>query len=174
MNKYFIMMASAMLATASLTAHSADGTIHFTGSISDEACTIDAASQDMTVDLGTISQSTLDGAAGQKASPTSFQISLSNCPATFTSAALKFDGTTDSTDSSLLALDSEAGVATGVAVELSDASGSPIAMQGASMDYPITTGTTNNLEFSARYVSTAPTVVAGTANATTEFTVSYK
>ncbi|WP_320728083.1 fimbrial protein [Enterobacter sp. 118C5] len=174
MKKYLLTIAASIAAVTTINAYSADGTIHFTGSISDEACTVDAASQNMTVDLGKISQSTLNGSAGLRAAPTSFVLSLSNCPATLTAANVKFDGTSDSTDSSLLALDSDAGVASGVAVELSDASGNPLDLKTSSMDYPITTGVTNNLQFTARYISTGSTVVAGTANATTEFTMSYK
>ena len=53
-----------------------DGTIHFTGSITDQTCTVDSGSQNLNVDLGNVGQTALNGAAGMKASPTRFTLNL--------------------------------------------------------------------------------------------------
>ena len=46
------------------TAQAADGTIYFTGSITDQTCAVDSGSQSMNVDLGKVSVTTLNGSAG--------------------------------------------------------------------------------------------------------------
>lgn len=158
-------------------ANAADGTIHFTGAIIADACTVDADSQDMTVNLGSVS-STAFGAAGDKASPTRFTINLGSCPTTLTSASVKFDGVADSANNDLLQLDASADPtddASGVGIEISDNTGTAIPLFTASKEYPID-ATTNSasMDFTARYVATAATVNAGAANATSQFTVNYQ
>lgn len=103
-----------------------DGTIHFTGSITDQTCTVDSGSQNLNVDLGNVGQTALNGAAGMKASPTRFTLNLSGCPDTVTGANVKFDGTSDGVNQNLLALDSGTGIATGVGIEIADKNGAVI------------------------------------------------
>lgn len=154
-------------------AQASDGTIHFTGSISDQTCAVDSGSQNLPVDLGKVSQTALNGGAGTKAAPTRFTLSLSACPDTVTSASVKFDGNTDDTNQNLLALDGGTGVASGVGIEIADINDTPIPVHSASADYPLLAGN-NSLNFVARYVSTSATVATGTANATSQFTINYK
>lgn len=158
-------------------ANAADGTIHFTGAIIADACTVDADSQDMTVNLGTVA-STSFSAAGDKSSPTRFNINLVSCPTSLTSASVKFDGTADSANNQLLQLDASADPTTdasGVGIEIADDTGTPIPLYTASKEYPID-ATTNaaSMTFVARYVSTAASVNAGAANGTSQFTVNYQ
>jgi len=94
--------------------HAADGTINFTGNITSAACTVDTASNNLTVALGNVSSSAFT-ATGSTASPTAFAINLTNCPATVKSANTKFDGPTNSANPSLIAL-SSGQTATGVGV----------------------------------------------------------
>lgn len=150
-----------------------DGTIHFTGSITDQTCKVDTGSQNLNVDLGKVAKTALNGAAGMKAAPTRFTLSLSDCPETVTGANVKFDGATDGVDQSLLALDSGTGIATGVGIQIADKNGSPIPLHTASTDYTLAEGT-NSLDFVARYVSTGTAVTTGPANGTSEFTINYK
>lgn len=89
------MMLSACFLLVAGNALAADGTIHFTGSITDQTCTVDTGSQNLPVDLGNVAQTALNGAAGMKAAPTRFTLSLSDCPDTVTGANVKFDGTSD-------------------------------------------------------------------------------
>ncbi|EAT6372294.1 type 1 fimbrial protein [Salmonella enterica] len=150
-----------------------DGTIHFTGSITDQACNIDTGSQDMDVDLGNVSKSAINGSVGIKAAPTKFSLKLTSCPSTISGATVKFDGTADNDNQDLLMLDNEAGVATGVGIEIADKNGSTIPLHTASMNYPLVEGE-NSLDFIARYVSTKSSVTTGPANGTSQFTINYK
>ena len=86
-------------------ASAADGQINFTGTILDSACTIDTNTANQTVNLGKIPKSSFN-AAGAVAAATRFSIVLNNCPAAVTSASVKFDGTADSSDTNILALNS--------------------------------------------------------------------
>ena len=166
-------MLSACLLLVAAGAVAADGTIHFTGSITDQTCTVDSSSQNMNVDLGNVAQTALNGAAGMKASPTRFTLSLSDCPDTVTGANVKFDGTSDGVNQNLLALDSGTGIATGVGIEIADKNGTASPLHSASADYTLAEGT-NSLDFVARYVSTGTAVTTGTANGTSQFTINYK
>lgn len=150
-----------------------DGVIRFNGSITDQACSIDSGSQALNVDMGNVSQAALNGSAGLKASPTHFTINLENCPSTVSGANIKFDGTPDPANPSLLAIDTETGSASGVGIEIADKNGIPIALHTASSNYPLVTGS-NSLELIARYVSTSSSVKTGPANALSQFTIVYK
>ncbi|HDN7459998.1 TPA: fimbrial protein [Salmonella enterica subsp. enterica serovar Eastbourne] len=157
----------------STTAGAADGTIHFTGTITDQTCTVDSSSANLTVPLGNIARTALNGAAGMKAAPTRFTLTLTNCPETVKGASVKFDGLSDSTNPDLLALDSGDGVASGVGIEIADKSGTPVPLHTASPQYALSSGS-NNLVFVARYVSTGTAVTTGRANGTSQFTIDYK
>lgn len=170
-----ITLCACFMATAGIAsyAQASDGTIHFTGSISDQTCTVDSSSQNLTVDLGKVSQTAFSGGVGVKAAPTRFTLSLSACPDTVTGASVKFDGDTDNANQNLLALDSGTGVASGVGIEIADINDAPIPLHSASANYPLGKGD-NALNFVARYVSTSATVGTGTANGTSQFTINYK
>lgn len=162
-----------LLLLASFGAGAADGTIKFSGSIADQTCSVDSTSQSQLVELGKVAKSALNGAVGQKTAPTRFTLMIKSCPETITGATFKFDGVGDDKYPDLLTLDSGSGVATGVAVEIADRTGTPIPLHVASKQYPLVAGS-NSLDFVARYVSTATAVTVGTANATTQFTIIYK
>lgn len=166
-------MLSACFLLVAGSAVAADGTIHFTGSITDQTCTVDSGSQNLNVDLGNVAQTALDGTAGMKAAPTRFTLSLSDCPDTANGANVKFDGTSDGVNQNLLALDSGAGIASGVGIEIADKNGTSIPLHTASTDYTLGPGS-NTLDFIARYVSTGTAVTTGTANGTSQFTINYK
>lgn len=151
----------------------ADGTIHFTGSVSDQTCVVESNSQNITVDLGKVSQSSLDGSKGKRVAPTQFTINVDSCPDTITGASIKFDGTPNSDDTTLLALDGDTGVATGVGIQISDKNGTVIPLHNASPNYTLASGA-NSFDFVARYVASNDKVTIGTANATSEFTIVYK
>lgn len=165
------LMLAAGFCTA--TANAADGTINFTGTITDQTCTVDSGSQNLNVPLGNVAQAALNGAAGMKAAPTRFTLALTNCPGTVTGANVKFDGISDSVNQNLLALDTGTGVASGVGIEIADKSGTAIPLHTASPDYALAAGN-NALSFVARYVSTGSAVTTGKANGTSQFTINYK
>jgi type 1 fimbria pilin len=155
----------------------ADGTINFTGEITDQICSVSANSQNMIVPLGKVSKSVFGTTAGAKSTPAHFKIDLLNCPAGSNGAHVTFQGTANSVNSKLLRINNagEVGVlaATGVGVELSDSTGTPFALGSESPRYPLGEGD-NSLKFQAAYVSTGTAVTVGPANATAQFTVSYK
>lgn len=173
MKKTMLSALAMVAACAAGSALASDGTIHFTGNITDQTCKVDTGSQNLPVNLGSVAQSALNGSKGMRAAPTKFTISVSECPETVTSANVKFDGTSDTDDQSLLALDSGTGIATGVGIQIADKNGATIPLHSASPDYALAEGA-NTLDFVARYVSTGPAVSTGTANGTSEFTIIYK
>lgn len=151
----------------------ADGQVNFTGKILDSACEIiNNTSNPIDVNLGQIAKTSFTG-AGSKASATKFTIVMQNCPDTVTNASVKFDGTSTNGDSNILALTQESGVATGVGIEISDASQNMLALGKQSESYPLTAGATNNLEFVARYIATSDAITAGSANSVATFTINY-
>ncbi|MDZ4034389.1 fimbrial protein [Kluyvera ascorbata] len=173
MKKTMLSACFMVMASVAGNVQAADGTIKFTGSITDQTCTVDSVSQNLNVDLGNVAQTALDGAPGMKASPARFTLNLTGCPDTVTGANVKFDGTSDGTNQNLLALDSGTGIATGVGIEIADKNGTAIPLHSASADYSLTEGA-NMLDFVARYVSTGTAVTTGTANGTSQFTINYK
>ncbi|MGZ7458353.1 fimbrial protein [Pseudomonas sp. Ma2-10] len=172
MNKKLMIAALLTGSTFAGMANAADGTLNFTGAVTDAACTITPASANQTVTLGTISSSALP-AAGDSAAPTAFDIVLTACPATATSATVKFDGPTDADNSSLLALTTVAGVATGVGIGFYEEDAStPIPVSAESSSKALSTTLDTTFRYIAKYVATGP-VVAGTANAVSDFTIIY-
>lgn len=168
------LIAVALLVGSAFTgvANAADGTINFTGNVTADACTITPGSATQTVPLGTVS-TTAFPAAGDSAAPTKFDVVLTSCPAAATSATVKFDGPANADDSTLLALTTVTGMATGVGVGLyEEDSSTPIPVGGESSSKTLSTTAATTFSFVAKYVSTG-TVAAGTANAVSDFTVVY-
>jgi P pilus assembly protein, pilin FimA len=170
------IMTAAIVGGMAFTASAADGTINFTGTILDSACTVDTTSASQTVNLGQVSR-TAFAAAGDTASPTRFNIVLNNCPETVTSAAVRFDGIPDSADMNILALGSDQ-TATGVGVALFESDGvTPVPLATESQQVTLNTGTGENsnvLTYVASYKATQAAVGAGSANATSDFTITYQ
>ncbi|KFC81320.1 fimbrial protein [Buttiauxella agrestis] len=168
------LLAAAIAATslmAAASAFAADGTVNFTGEILDTACTVDiGANNTMTVDLGRVSRTSLTDAS-PRSSATKFILKLKDCPANLVTARFKFDGAGYPGDDSVLKLNDEPGVATGVAIELADIAAT-LPLFTASTAYTLTAGV-NELPFYARYLKKAATVTAGPANSTATFTVNY-
>ena len=92
---------------------------------------------------------------GARTAATQFNIVLKNCPVTVTNAKVRFDGTPDATNSSLLAIDSSAaGAATGVAINLMSADKADLPLHGSnSYSYVLSSTADNNLSFYAQYIS---------------------
>ena len=153
------------------TANAADGTINFTGEIIDAACMVSTTSASQTVTLGQVSSSAL-AVVDSTAASTAFKIDLTACPASVTTASVKFDGTAYQGDNSVLALDSGS-VASGVGIQIRNADGSVLPLYTASSSIPLAQGTTNTLNFNAAYIAKAVPVTAGTANAVATFSVIY-
>lgn len=168
-----LALLSVICGAAISTANAADGTINFTGEIIDAACTVSPATANQTVNLGQVSASAFS-TVGSTAAPTAFQIDLTSCPASVTTASVKFDGTPYATgDNITLGLSPVPGAATGVGVRIRSATNLVIPLYTATTPVALTQGNTNTLNFNAAYVSRASTVTAGPANAVATFSVIY-
>ncbi len=88
---------------ASAGTQSTGGQIEFSGSITDTSCNIDSTSANQIVDLGKWASSYFTG-AGSETTKTAFHIKVKDCPATVTKVSVLFDGTRDSNNSNLLAV----------------------------------------------------------------------
>lgn len=166
-----VMLAGSMLASSGVV-QAADGTIKFTGNITDTACVVDSSGSDQTVSLGTI-PATSFSAAGDTASAQKFNITLSGCPNG--TVAVTFGGASDPANADLLKLDSGM-TATGVAVRINNADdNSQILINDTRSAKRVTVAADGSavLNFTGQYQSTAIPVTAGTADATSQFTVLY-
>jgi major type 1 subunit fimbrin (pilin) len=151
-----------------------EGQINFTGEIIDSACqVVNGLSNPLNVQLGKVSKTVFTG-AGSTSTLTKFDIQLTNCPDTVTSAAINFGGTPDANNNATLALTPDSDAATGVAIQLVDASEQPVSLYTPSQQYQLASGTAvNDLEFGARYIQTGAAITAGPANSVSTFTVIY-
>lgn len=152
--------------------YAADGKIEFQGNILEDACTVDPGMAGKTVTLGDVHKAAFNG-VGSTAAPTRFTIELKDCPDTVTSAAVKFDGSVDTANPDALAL-TAASTATNVAVAIYESDSSTlIPIATASRSFALEENQTNTVQFIAKYIATNTGVTAGTANATTDFTIVY-
>lgn len=160
---------------ASTGTQSTGGQIEFSGSITDTSCDIDSNSASQVIDLGKWASNFFTG-AGSETTKTAFHIKVKDCPASVTKVAVLFDGTRDSNNSNLLAVN---GGAQGVAIKLyEDDRATPINLGTVSRDQTVLVGAggastgTADLEFFADYISTSA-VSAGAANGTANFNMVY-
>lgn len=170
------LAAVAVTGLLSQSAFAADGTVNFIGEIVDAPCSIAPQSQNLTVPLGKVSRTTLDGAAGKVSAPAKFTIDLLGCGATATGATVTFAAPADATNANLLRVgvgEVDGSFATGVGIQVADSSGKQIPVGQASGNYTLAQGD-NALSFQANYMSTGPAVTVGRGNAMAQFTVAYK
>ncbi|MTC69588.1 fimbrial protein [Providencia sp. wls1914] len=171
------LLASLIAASSIFAVNSAlaeDGTIDFTGEITDQACELAAGSDALKVNLGKVSKKALPS-AGSTAAATKFTIKLINCPTTVTSASVKFDATSYPGDDSVIELKDagQSGVATGVGIQITDDVNTVVPLFTASKAYPLKDGVENNLDFKARYIAQTDNVGVGLANGNATFTINY-
>ncbi|MBL5945896.1 type 1 fimbrial protein [Enterobacter asburiae] len=167
-----VMMAGSVMAMVNA-AHAADGTVKFVGNIIDQACTVDTSSANQTVQLGDVAASSFGNASGVQSSGQKFNIVLTACPAG--TVAVGFAGTADPADSTLLRLDAGQ-TATGVGVRINNNDGTQVLMNDTASPARVTVpagGGDVTLSYVGQYQSTSASVTAGTANATSQFTVLY-
>ncbi|RQN05301.1 type 1 fimbrial major subunit FimA [Pantoea ananatis] len=152
------------------------GQVHFIGTVVNAACAVDANSTNQTVNLGQVRTARL-ATAGSKGTAVGFNIQLDDCDTTVAStAAIAFKGTAvNAANPSVLALQSSAaGGATNVGVQIVDAKGSVVALDGVTYSAASTLSNgTNVIPFQAYYYATGA-ATAGSANADTNFYVQYQ
>ena len=169
-----LALISAILSLSALQAtYAADGVINFNGTITGTACVVDPSAISQPVELGTVSTAAFSGGSGATAAAKRFNIVLKSCPASVTSASVRFDGTTNTTNPSILALTTgQTATNVGVAIyEQDSATLIPVGTSSASV--ALQEDIDNTLTYFAKYMATG-TVGAGTANASTSFTVTYQ
>lgn len=171
-----ILGALISLLLSCLTAH-ADGqlggiNIRLSGTVVALGCTVDPGDVDKPVYLGEWTTRQLKK-AGQTTSPVPFTIHLTGCTAS--GVTTTFTGTKDKVNPELLSLKSDGDdYATGIAVQIMDASGQRISI-GNTAPRGVVDGNGNaTLNFRANYVATGNDGVRpGTADADAEFMLSY-
>lgn len=93
------MVSAAVFVSAALGSQAAsavDGTLNFTGTVKSSACTLE--SKDLTVSIEKVAAATLNALAPGETSPGAskpFSLVFTNCPASITSANVKFKGSSN-------------------------------------------------------------------------------
>ncbi|MGM8653107.1 fimbrial protein [Enterobacter hormaechei subsp. xiangfangensis] len=159
----------------STTAMAIDGTIKFTGDIVDTPCVVAQKSQNQTINLGQVKQSSLNGTVGLTSAGTQFQIVLEDCkldPTTPEKAYITFTGI--SSQPNVLDVAMQQGGATGVGIQITDAKGNAIPINTQHTNASDLVDGQNVLDFKAAYISTAAAVTTGHADGQADFQFQYK
>ncbi|ELY2854899.1 fimbrial protein [Cronobacter dublinensis] len=174
--KLCLMMLAGALAMNAASALAADGTIKFTGKITDQACEIDDDDKVLDVDMGVYSVKQFNATVGVKTPPIPVKIKLKNCPVVEEGENPHFSiyltGDADPVNKDYLKVAD--GGATGVAIVITDDEGTLIPMNQFSARKFEITDATMDLNLIAYYESTATTIGAGAANGTTDITFDYR
>ena len=148
------------------------GTIHFTGNVTNGACSVNEKSDGQTVQLG--SMQSKDVVKGQPGKFSAFDIVLDDCSIdTYTNAAFIFSGQPDLTDSSVLANNYGTGGATGVGVQVKDIDGKVVVLGATGANMKLIEGT-NVAKFSAALYGTGDAVSSGYVESVATFKVHYE
>ena len=149
-----------------------EGLVQFLGALTDTSCAVAGEDYNQIVALGEIPAAVFN-AAGDKSSPVTFYIHLTDCPTTVSGIQTKFDGKSDSDNTDLLALDSGSD-ATGLGIGIEEADGTPVPLHTASKNVVVDNNThAVTLQYQARYVATVASVGSGTANSVSQFSLNY-
>jgi len=168
------VFAGALVLLTSGAALAVDGTVHFTGQIVDAPCVVAIGSQDQDVNLGQV-KTLVFSAAGDKSPAQPFQINLENCVigSTFTKANVSFSGIGDTDNAALLAIDNQAGAASGVGIGIYDNTNTLVDLNTGSSETTLRTGQTV-LYYTAAYVQAGATAVTpGYGDSSVDFNITY-
>lgn len=98
MKKLILASVMTVSAVTAFSASAVDGNIQFTGTIIDTGCDINVAPTHNasntsvgSIDLKSVAKSAMGATIGQIANKTAFALTLTNCPASMTSASANFD-----------------------------------------------------------------------------------
>ncbi len=151
-----------------------DGKVNFEGQLVTEACqVVNDINNPAEVFLGKVAKASLPR-VGATAAAVKFTLGLKDCPPTVSTATVAFSGTAEGGDNTVLALTQETDVATGVGIQISDASQAVLPLGSQSQAYPLVANVLNNLNFVARYIATSDNVTVGPANSVATFDISYQ
>lgn len=181
MNRKALALAVLVSATGVQFANAADGTINFNGELRNQTCTIAVdgvrTPAVATVTLPTISTGLLT-TAGQVEGQTGFNIQLSNCVGTATTAAAFFNSgaTVDPVSGNLLNM---TGTASNVQLQLVDQQGGAVIQAGNTNQKTKTTRNTidatgaANMPYTVQYFATG-TTTPGTVVSSVTYNVDYQ
>lgn len=163
-------------------AGAADGTITFTGTVTDAPCVVDTSSANQIVPLGQIKTSAVTGTDGADLKhSTPFNIVLKNCAATLSDGKTAWDKMsvmfTDNADASNVTKVLEnTGTASGISIGLKDMKDADITLGTVSADIAMVKGASvQTLPFKAHFVKVGTTAgTVGTVEAKADFLVEYK
>ncbi|CRY54265.1 MULTISPECIES: type 1 fimbrial adaptor subunit FimF [Yersinia] len=170
--KVYILCLLALFSTK--VTQAADSTISISGYVKDNACSVAPGSQSFVVDLLSNAAKQLHR-VGATTPMIPFSIVLDNCSAIAVKTG--FTGGADSDNLSLLKIDSGAGAAAGMGIQILDNNGNAIALNETSSGLnwsSITAGQSNTLYFYARLMATGTPVTAGQVSATANFTLEFQ
>ncbi len=174
-----VLISGAMSASALAADSAGSGSVTFTGSIIEAACSIAPDSVDQTVELGAVASSQL--ADNGKSAPQTFDIELQNCDMEFVTEAgtpvktvsATFTGgiSANDTTSTQLAI---VGSAAGAGVVITGSNGVPVKLDGSVSTAPVAIQNGKNVLQYAAYLQGNATVVPGDFTALTNYTLSYE
>ncbi|AIZ34973.1 type 1 fimbrial protein [Pseudomonas parafulva] len=146
---------------ASAVSFADSGQIVFTGSVTDNACTINTNDMTKSVTLDPVRIADFANQVGAKAKPKTFSLTLENCSlATRNNVQIKFSGQPDQVDNTLLGLTGDNQVK-GIAIQIDDArTGNKVPLNVATEDYEMRPQS-NTFDFVASYVRTTLDVTTG-------------
>lgn len=157
--------------------YAADSTITVSGNVQDNTCVLSTASANQTVNLLNYSTKQFSE-KGTTTTLVPFSLIFSACGSSATAVRIGFTGVADSTDSTLLKIDSgDSTDASGIAVKLYDSNKNQIPLnqtQSSLAWNSITGGQQNTLNFYASMISTASSVTAGTVTASATITLEFQ
>jgi len=171
---------SALLAGAACGAQAEDGTITFTGVIEDGTCAIATDSQTIDVDFGTIGQNAASEPNNNSINKT-FEINLTDCPASLSAANVSWSGQTSSSIANALKAysdeyevlgigwiiaEGDQGASSTELVNMVDLTGTPGAAQ------PLTVGN-NTLYYTAGILIKSPPAIPGNLTGEASYSVTY-
>lgn len=175
MNKIILGMSLALgmvsMGHAATTLAKGNGSVTFTGSVIDAACSIEPESVDQTVNLGMVSKVALKDKGSSV--PQNFEIQLSNCDleGAKKTVSATFTGTSGATTGML----GMTGTAKGASIALTDGAGKLIKLGEATTTQALQTGT-NSLQFSAYLQGDGASdgIIPGDFKSVANFTLTYQ
>ncbi|WP_455817227.1 type 1 fimbrial adaptor subunit FimF [Pseudomonas cerasi] len=176
MRKYLSILSALPLVLILGYAHAVDSTISITGYLKDNTCSVSVDSQDFTVDLLS-NAATQFYRVGAVTPAVPFRIVFNQCGHSVTAVRVRYTGTSDSDNATLLKIDVGTNAASGIGVQILDHDKTSIALnapQDSQKWTPLTAGQSNTLGFYARLMSTRAPVTAGAVTATANFTLEFQ
>lgn len=169
---------STLIATglaASQGALAADGTINFSGELTETTCTVVSADKNLTVTLPRVASNSLQ-TQGQTNGLTAFTINLEGCSASSTNARVYFEPRPNLVNTEGRVINT--GTATNVDIQLLDSDSTAVidARKNSGLQntqYQTFTGATGSLNYYAQYYATAA-ATAGTVTGQVQYSVEYQ